>query len=237
MGEYSSMVTIERWKVRAPAVLATAVVLLGLAVVPLPLAVAHPGTLVDMAMVADLSLNEDFAATTGTAPAAVSGTYLGIAEHQQPSGARVLAAWLAPGQRVLRPQPVSAQAFEQPATMAALIGLGLSPTRMQGAPLPVDVEVRGAASPASLAVALELFDRAAQQDAARGRTVTAIGYVNADQVLECGPEAQTSVAAAAGAGADVGVVPAACGEVTAPGPTLLRAGTLNDVVNQLLSGG
>ena len=215
---------------------AAAVLVVAVLVVPLPVVVAAPASLLPAADVARVQVSDDLARSD--AETEVDGTYLAVAERQRPSAAAVLLAWLQPGRQVDRPAPTPAAEHEEPAVTAALIGLGLSPARMQGAPLPVDVEVDSSVSPAALGVALHLFDTTAAQDAAKGRTILGIGSIEADQTISCPVGAAETAVAARQAGADVVVLAASCElRDNSAAPTVLRAGTFNEAINALLDAG
>ena len=217
---------------------AAVVLLAAVFVVPLPLVVSQPGTLLPVADVAKVTVAKDFAARSGEAqPPKAQGSYVAPAQRQRPSPAVALLAALSPSASV-GPRPrVSTVEHEQPDIAAALIGLGLSPVRMQGAPLPVAVDVAPSVSPAALGVALHLFDATSVQDAARGRTILGLGSVDADLTLSCEPGVAESIAAAEQDDVDLIVIAAACEAPAEPAVKTLRVNNFNEAINALLDAG
>ena len=219
-------------------VVATAVLLGAAWLVPLPFAVARPGELVAAGDVVSLTISEQFAQDAGLRPKPVRGAFLAVRTTGRAALAEVATAAISPAGDVLADRPRSALPLQQPETVAALVGLGISAVRMEGADLPLTVVVEDAVDPAAVAVALHLFDATAAQNVAKGRRVAGIGRMEVDQTFTCEADPAASVAAAVAAGADVVVVPTACAdEVSDPGVAVLAAGSLTEAVAGLLEQG
>ena len=179
--------------------------------VPLPWVAHSPSRVVEVADAVTVTfLPPARGAPAVPSPPPLSGTFLATHLQGGRSLAAVLSAVVAPGRIVDSAAAEPSDVLAQPGTIAALRGLGLSPVRMAGAPLPVEVEVGDDVDPASLATWLYVFDTTSQLDVAQGRTVAAVGRVGLDESLECIPGAAEAVTAARQAGAQVIVVPAAC---------------------------
>ena len=202
-------------------------------VVPLPRVVREPGAMVPVGDRAGVFITGEVASGSGPSTP-INGTYLTTAGDANPSLVEVAVAYLRPDQDVRRRQPLLPIPQFQPANMAALVGLGLSPARMQGAELPVRVTVDPELDASSLGVALQLFDEAAQQDAAAGRTVAGIGTVLPNDRLRCDGPAAATVAAAEHAGADLVVVASACGNMPPSSVEILQARTFRDAAAALV---
>lgn len=223
---------------RAAMAVATAVLLAAAWLVPLPLAVARPAELVPAGDVVSLTISEQYVRDAGLRPKRVRGTFLAVRTTSGASLAQVMVAALAPAGDVRRQRERSTVTLEQPETVAALVGLGIAAVRMEGAELPLEVAVRDEVDPASVGVALHLFDATAAQNVAKGRRIAGIGRMEFDQTFICDADPVASVAAAAADGADIVVVPAACAsDVVDPGVALLPAASLTEAVAGLLGQG
>jgi hypothetical protein len=167
-------------------------------------------------------------------PTPVNGRYLKVQEQVGASALAVIVAAVRPDRGVRGRVPVSGAAHRQPANMAALIGLGLLPVRMSGTPMPVTVDADASLDPASLAVALQVFDLTARQDAAGGRTVLALGSVMPNEALACTGDVGPAVRAAQQAGVDLIVVPTPCGRIDAGAVPWVGVTTLSEAINAVL---
>lgn len=225
------------------ALLGVAVAILGLAawIVPLPLQVAWPGRVVPAQPQVTVAVSQQYVADASLRLDPVSGEFFSVAQRTESSLAQVAAAAVAPSADVLAAPPRPQVALEQPGVIAAVLGLGLSPVRLEGAGLPVEVTVGGGVDAASVGVALLAFDETSSLDVARNRRVLGVGAMAADQQLICTGRVAPSVAAAQQAGLDVLVVPADCapdlvGVETSRGDlTVIVAGTLIEAVDALLA--
>lgn len=215
-----------------------AVVVVSAWVVPVSLTVSSPGRLVAVQELVTLSLSPAFVEAAASSPQPVTGQFLAPRDDTRPSLARVIAALAWPTHVVHGATPAPRDPVEQPATVAALLGLGLSPGRMQGTDLPVAVRVDARAEPASVGLLLHVFDAAAQRDVARGRRIAGIGVMDPDLALRCPRGADDSVAAAVAGGVEVIVVPSSCAATreVAPSAVIVRASTFLEAVDALLAG-
>lgn len=198
--------------------------------VPLPWVVESPAEIVAAGDAVVVRLDP---ASGQRRPPRLTGQYLATHRRGRSSFAAAVMGLVAPGQTVRRLDPQSADVLAQVGTVAALRGLGLSPARMEGAALPVEVRVAATLDPAALAAALHIFDTTSALDVARGRTIAATGEVAADESLRCVPGAADAVAAAKRAGAQVVVVPTDCEDVAGGAGTVVAA-TLTKAVERLL---
>lgn len=206
--------------------------------VPLPLQVTHPARLVDAAEQVNVTVSPEFLEGAGIQLPPVSGAFLGPHEDASPTLVGAAAAMLS-SRRVLGRRPARpAATLERPEVVAAITGLGLSAVRVDAGAVPVAVTVGDGLEPASVAVALHLFDTTSTLDVARGRRVVAIGRMQADQQLVCPPAPAASIAAAQAEDADVVVVPSPCGDEASgdTSVTVHAAGSLAEAVDLLVSG-
>ena len=175
---------------------------------------------------------------SGASSTRLHGTYLQVANHERASAFRALLAALRSDETSQRWPSVSQVEQEQPANMGALIGLGLSPARMQGAPMPITVALHPTVDQTSLAVALQLFDVTSPLDAANGRTIIGLGRVLPDGALACDRGWSQSLAATGSASVDLVIVPTACGPGERPsgGARVQRVASLPEAARVLAEG-
>ena len=218
-------------------VIAACVVVLGLAavLVPLPWVVSAPATLVPMDNVATATVSSEHLKGAGTTLEPIRGTYLGVVGNVRAATVDVIAAAVRGDRTLNRGRRLPNAVHQQPAVVAALVGLGLSPARMEGADLPVEVEVDDGAA-TSLAAMLQLFDAMSPADVAAGRRIVGLGEMTPDQELRCEAPVQPGVVAAAQQDVDVVVVPAACAAgVAGSGVQVIEASSLVEAVEALLA--
>ena len=210
-------------------------------IVPLPLQVAQPGRVVPAGPEVEVTISQQFATDAGLRPEPVQGQFLAIRQAARPSVVRMLTSAMSSTHDVVPERSVAPRELSRPEVIAAVLGLGLSPARLEGTELPVSVEVGAGLDPASVGVGLLLFDSTSAVDVARGRRILGLGAVAADQRLSCPTEVVPSVAAAEAAQVDVVVVPFACAqEVTARGEsdgelTIIVAETFVEAVEALIA--
>ena len=215
---------------RAAALAGAAIIVAALFIVPAPIVVRDASRLVP--------LPEPHVAVQleGQAAGDVTGTYLGVAEQRKPSLARALVAVVRPDETLHAPATLSDVPQERPVNLSALIGLGLSPARLQDDAMPVEVTLAESVDPASLASALQAFDATAPQDAAAGRTILAIGRVGPDLAVGCDGGLDDTLAAARDEGVDLVIIPTGCGGPRSQGRVIAVA-TLYDAVTALVESG
>jgi hypothetical protein len=148
-----------------------------------------------------------------------------------PSLLQVVTAAVSGSRRVLARRAPASTELQRPEVVAAVLGLGLSPTRLEGTPLPVTVRVAEPLHPASLGAVLHAFDSTSALDVAGGRRVLGIGAMAADQSLTCPAPPASSLAAAREAQIDIVLLPAACGPVA--GPPQLRVVTVDTLTGAI----
>lgn len=209
-------------------------------VVPLPLAVAQPGRLVASRSQVTVEVSQQYADDAALRLADVAGEYFAIRQQAGPSAAQVIAAAASRDTDVVAGTPPADDNLERPELVAAVIGLGLSPARLQGASLPLEVTVDEQVDAAATGVALFAFDATSALDVARGRRVLGLGAMAADQRLRCTSAVGPSVRAAQREAIDVLVVPADCageldGVETAGNLTVVVAESLVEAVDALLA--
>ena len=209
------------------------VLCLAAALVPLPWSVVEPARLLPAAAVVDVRISEQFTADAGVQPAAVAGTFLGVHEVSGASLARMVAAGFSRGRHVVRERAGGGSPLQRPEVVAAVLGLGVSPGRLEDTAVPVDVRLGRGLDPSSLGLLLHVFDATSQRDVARGRRVLGVGAVSDDQTLTCPARPTESVTAARREGVDVVVVPAACGLPAAD--DVIVAASFVEAVDALLS--
>ena len=218
------------------AAMVTGIVVLVLAAVaaPLPLHVAQPARLVAADDVVDVTISEQFLADAGTRPGPVSGAYLGVAQVAGAPLVEVVRAGLDSTREVVREPGEQPQPLDRPGVVAAVIGLGLSPARVDRDAVPVTARVGDGLSARSVGAMLHIFDTTSALDLARGRRILGVGSMRPDQTLACPAPAGASVAAAQEADVDIVVVPAECGAVDASAPVVV-AGSLLEAIDALSS--
>jgi PDZ domain-containing secreted protein len=215
--------------------LGLAVIIASALIVPLPWAAQKPTEVLQVRDVVTVtSLPPPAGAPAPPEPRPLTGSYLATHPQAGRSALAVLGGVASSGRVVVRTGTPPDNVLAQPGTIAALRGLGLSPARMEGAVVPVRVEISDAVDPYSLAALLHIFDTTSQLDVARRRRVAAIGRVVGGESLRCVAAAADAIEAAREAGADVVVVPTDCDEVPR-GRGTVRATTFLQAVERLLA--
>lgn len=210
------------------------VVAAGAAIVPLPWVVAVPGDVVDVGEAVTIRIDPQLQEAGGAKRGPLTGRYVSTRDVVGPSFVQLAVAAVAPGRSIRRARQQPPVVLAQVPVVAALRGLGLSPARMEGAALPVTVDLDDSLEPSSLAAALHVFDTTSSLDVAQDRVVGAVGAVALDESLRCTGAVGAAVAGLRAAGADVVVVPRDC-EDRLDSHGIVRAATFVQAVEALLA--
>ena len=223
--------------------LGLSMVILGVAawVVPLPVQIARPERLVAAGSAITITIDTEYARDASLQLEPVDGQVFAVQQEAGAPLARTLAAALDPASDVLAASPASGRELDRPVVVAAVLGLGLSPARMEGAPLPVELQVDGPLDESSVGVALLAFDATSALDVVQGRQILGLGEMGADQRLSCQIPPAPSVASAQRQDLDVLVLPEDCAaaladvEASAGDMTVIVAATLVEAIDALLA--
>ena len=195
---------------RSVLVAAGLVVLATAGVVPAPWSVTTPGRLVDVDAAVDVRIDGD--------AGALHGRIVVPLVDPQPTLLATAAAVLRPDQRVAR-APVDRVRGIDPVASALLVGHGVAPGRGDPDALGLLAHIApDGVAPTQLGVLLAIVDMVNSADLTAGRTVLAIGTVEADGSVSCPPGIEATLGAAdapdvpmgSPLGPDLLIVPAGC---------------------------
>lgn len=193
--------------------------LLGAALIPLPLDVVATGDLIEVGPALSITVAPGIG--VGPVPPGVQGAYLTL-RRTRATPATLLLGGLSPTRRIAAPDPRERADGHTVLGAAALAGLGIAPVRIGPDAMPVAVVLDGSAGVGrrSLAAALHVFDVVSEVDLARGRRIVALGEVGADDSLRCSAGWERALGSATAERADVIVLPRDCG----PAPSAAGGG-------------
>lgn len=173
---------------RSVLVAASLVVLATAGVAPAPWSVTTPGRLVDVDAAVDVRTDGD--------AAGLHGRIVVPLVDPRPTLLATAVAVLRPDQRVAR-APVDRVRGLDPVASALLVGRGVAPGRGDPDALGLVAHIApDGVSPTQLGVLLAIVDMANSADLTAGRTVLAIGTVEADGSVSCPPGVESTLGAA-----------------------------------------